>query len=91
MARFISFILIITVDYLITVIHWRVLTNHSGSRKIGCLVLLVPIMVNVDALMIIARQWLPGDHVGIILSHHLVIKVAQEDIVDSPDLTVIII
>jgi hypothetical protein len=48
-------------------------------------------MVNVDALMIIARQWLPGDHVGIILSHHLVIKVAQEDIVDSPDLTVIII
>jgi hypothetical protein len=44
-----------------------------------------------DALMIIARQWLPGDHVGILFCHYLAIKVAQEDVIDSPDLTRIVI
>jgi hypothetical protein len=91
MTGFISFILIITVDYLITVILRRVLTNNSGHPEFGCLVLLVPIMVYVYALMIIARQWLPRDPVGMVLCHHLVIIVAQEDVIDSPDLTRIVI
>ena len=71
MTSFISFILIETVDYLITVPRLRVLTKHTGSPEISRIVLLVPVLVYVDTLMIIARQWLPGYHVGILLCHHL--------------------
>ena len=80
-----------TVDYLITVLCVRVLIKLSGSPKITHIVLLVPILIYVDALMIIARQWLPGYHVGILICHHLALILAQEDIADSPDLTRIVL
>ena len=76
MTSFIFFILIETVDYLITVLRLRVLIKLSGSPEISHIILLVPILVYVDALMIIARQWIPGDHVGILICHHLPLIVA---------------
>jgi hypothetical protein len=91
MTSLIYFILIETVDYLITVLRLRVLIKLCGSPEITRLVLLVSILVYVDALMIIARQWLPGYHVGILICHHLALIVAQEDIVDSPDLARIVL
>jgi hypothetical protein len=91
MTSFISFILIETVDYLITVLLLRVLTKQSGSPEISRIVLFFPILVYVDALMIIARQWIPGYYVGILICHHLALIVAKEDIIDSPDLARVVL